>query len=93
MGGRSQEGPHRFAASRARHPESGAKGRPSSRRLSDGRPGEGHAALGDVDKGIEWLSRAFDERTQWLIWVRLDDGLAPLRADPRYAALDRQLRY
>jgi TolB-like protein len=52
-----------------------------------------YAALGDMDKGIEWLTRAFDERTGWLILVRIDDELAPLRADPRYAALDRQLRY
>ena len=52
-----------------------------------------YAALGDVDKGIEWLSRAFDERTSFLVYVRVDDELASLRADPRYAALDRQLRY
>jgi TolB-like protein len=52
-----------------------------------------YTALGDIDRGIEWLRRAFDERTLWLTYVRLDDELAPLRADPRYAALDRQLRY
>jgi TolB-like protein len=52
-----------------------------------------YAALGDMDRGIEWLRRAFDERTVWLVWVRLDDELATLRADPRYAALDRQLKY
>jgi TolB-like protein/tetratricopeptide (TPR) repeat protein len=49
-------------------------------------------ALGDFDRGMEWLQRAFEERTLWVPnWVRLDDELAPLRADPRYAALDRQL--
>jgi adenylate cyclase len=53
----------------------------------------GFAALGDIDRGMEWLQRAFEERTSWVFWVRLDDELAPLRADPRYAALDRQLRY
>jgi len=52
-----------------------------------------YAALGDIDRGIEWLRQAFDERTIWLTWVRWDDELASLRADPRYAALDRQLRY
>jgi len=54
---------------------------------------QAYAALGDIDRGIEWLGRAFDERTEFLTEVRLDDGYAPLRADPRYAALDRQLRY
>ncbi len=52
-----------------------------------------YAALGDIDYGIEWLRRAFDERTIWLRSVRVDDELAPLRADPRYAALDQQLRF
>ena len=51
------------------------------------------AALGDIDRGMEWLRRAFDERTNWLTDVRLDGELALLRADPRYAALDRQLKY
>ena len=52
-----------------------------------------YAALGDIERGIEWLRRAFDERTLWLIQVRWDKDLAPLRADPRYAALEGQLRY
>jgi TolB-like protein len=52
-----------------------------------------YAALGDIDRGIEWLRRAFEERTQFLVFVRQDDEFAPLRADARYAALDRQLRY
>jgi len=51
------------------------------------------AAPGDVDRGIEWLARAFEERTAAVAWVRQYPELAPLRADPRYAALDRQLRY
>jgi len=52
-----------------------------------------YAALGDLDRGMEWLQRAFEERTFWLTYVRLDPELAPLRADARYAALDRQLRF
>lgn len=52
-----------------------------------------YAAVGDIDRGMEWLERAFDERTIWLEWVRVDPELASLRADPRYAALDRQLKY
>ena len=52
-----------------------------------------YAALGDLDQGIEWLRRAFQERTAYVLWVRQDPELAPLRADPRYAVLDRQLRF
>jgi TolB-like protein len=52
-----------------------------------------YAALGDIDRGIEWLARAFDERTAMVVWVRQYAELAPLRADSRYAALDRMLRF
>ena len=52
-----------------------------------------YVALGDMDRGIEWLRRAFEERTAYVMWVRQDPELALLRADPRYAALDRQLRF
>ncbi len=52
-----------------------------------------YAALGDMDRGIEWLRRAFEERTLWLTYVRQDAELATLRADPRYAALDAQWRF
>ena len=52
-----------------------------------------YAALGDVNRGMEWLRRAVDERTLWVEWIRVDDELAPLRADPRYAALDKELKF
>jgi tetratricopeptide (TPR) repeat protein len=52
-----------------------------------------YAALGDIDRGLEWLGRAFEERTAMAIWARQDPELARLRADPRYAALDRMLRF
>jgi tetratricopeptide (TPR) repeat protein len=52
-----------------------------------------YAVLGDVDRGMQWLQRAFDERTMWLIYVRVDPELALLRADPRFATLDQQLKY
>jgi len=51
------------------------------------------AALGDIDRGMEWLGRAFAERTALVVWVRQYPELAVLRADPRYAALDRQFRF
>ena len=52
-----------------------------------------YAALGDVNRGLEWLRRAIEERTMFVIYMRIDPELALLRADPRYAALDRQLRF
>lgn len=52
-----------------------------------------YATLGDIDRGIEWLGRAIEERTASAVWVRQYPELAALRADPRYAALDRQYRF
>jgi tetratricopeptide (TPR) repeat protein len=53
-----------------------------------------YAVLGDVDRGIEWLQRSLAERTVWFPqWVRFDLELNPLRADPRFAAIERQLRF
>ena len=46
-----------------------------------------------MDRGLEWLHRAVDERTLWVEWLRVDDELAPLRADPRYASIDRELKF
>ncbi len=52
-----------------------------------------YAAFGDIDRGMKWLQQAFEERTIWLNTVRVDNELAPLRVDPRYAALDRLLKF
>lgn len=52
-----------------------------------------YAALGDRDRGLQWLQQAFEERTAWLIYVPVDDELAPLRSDPRYTALAQLLHY
>jgi hypothetical protein len=52
-----------------------------------------YAALGDIDRGMKWLQQAFEERTIWLNTVRVDEELALLRADPRYTALDRLLKF
>jgi serine/threonine-protein kinase len=46
-----------------------------------------HAALGDADRAIEWLTRAVGERSYWVIYLNVDPALAPLAADPRLAAL------
>jgi hypothetical protein len=54
---------------------------------------QAYAALGDIDRGIEWLRRGFEERTLWATFVRSDNELGELRADPRYAALERQVKY
>lgn len=43
-----------------------------------------YAALGDVDAALDWLSRAIDERSYWVIYLNVDPALDVLRTDPRF---------
>jgi serine/threonine-protein kinase len=47
----------------------------------------GHAALGNMDKAFESLERAYQARSGGLIYLHLDPGYDPLRADPRYGEM------
>ena len=46
-----------------------------------------HAGLGQRDSAFAWLNKAFDERSHWLVWLRLDPRWKELRSDPRFAEL------
>jgi tetratricopeptide (TPR) repeat protein len=46
-----------------------------------------HAGLGQNDAAFAWLNKAFDERSHWLVWLRLDPRWNELRSDPRFAQL------
>lgn len=47
--------------------------------------------LGDRDRAIEWLERAFEERDSHLPHLAVDPRLASLRAEPRFLALLKRL--
>ena len=49
------------------------------------------AALGRPDKAFHELGRAREERSHWLMFMRVDPALDPLRADPRFEALARSV--
>ncbi len=46
-----------------------------------------NAGLGRTDSAFAWLDKAFDERSHWLVWLRLDPRWDGLRTDPRFAEL------
>ena len=50
-----------------------------------------HVALQQPDSAFAWLDRAVEERTNWLVWLNRDPRWAPIRADPRFAALTRRV--
>ena len=46
-----------------------------------------YIALGEVDLAFEWLDKAYDERSSWLVSLKIEPLLDSLRSDPRFAAL------
>jgi len=52
-----------------------------------------HAGLGHKDEAFSWLDRAFEERSHWLVWLRLDPRWKSLRDDPRFATLIEKIKY
>ncbi|MDQ5837736.1 MAG: hypothetical protein M3379_13245, partial [Acidobacteriota bacterium] len=39
------------------------------------------------DAALEWLERAYAERDVWLVWLKVDPRLDPLRSDARFRNL------
>lgn len=50
-----------------------------------------YLGLGDNEQAFAWLSRAFDEQSNILQWVKVDPFFDPLRGDPRFAGLVRRV--
>lgn len=50
-----------------------------------------HFFLGDVDKGFEWLERAYSKREEGLLNIQWDWFLDGVRTDPRYLDLLKRL--
>src|SRR5262249_39061655 len=50
-----------------------------------------YAGLGEADPAFEWLSKAYEERAQSLIFLKVNPRLHSLRSDPRFADLVRRI--
>ncbi len=50
-----------------------------------------HAGLGDAAAAFEWLDRAVADRSNWLVWLKLDPRFADLHGQPRFDALLRKV--
>jgi serine/threonine-protein kinase len=51
----------------------------------------GYAALGDRDRAMQWLEKAYSERSSALAYLKIEPLFDPLRADPRFADLVRRV--
>ena len=52
-----------------------------------------YAGVGEKDAAFTWLEKAFDERSHWLVWLRLDPRWDNLRSDPRFSTLVSRMQF
>jgi DNA-binding winged helix-turn-helix (wHTH) protein/tetratricopeptide (TPR) repeat protein len=50
-----------------------------------------HAGLGDNDRAFEWLRKALDDRSSWLVYLHLDPLFDKLKSDRRFSKLVRSV--
>jgi hypothetical protein len=47
--------------------------------------------LGDRDLALEWLEKSYQNRDYWLLFIRVEPEMDPVRSDPRFQAIVRRL--
>jgi tetratricopeptide (TPR) repeat protein/DNA-binding winged helix-turn-helix (wHTH) protein len=50
-----------------------------------------YTGLNELDKAFEQLNQAYEERSGWIIYLKVEPQFESLRADPRYASLLQRL--
>jgi TolB-like protein/Tfp pilus assembly protein PilF len=50
-----------------------------------------HTALGDHDAAFALLREGIEERDVWMVWLKVEPRLDPLRSDPRFPSLIAKL--
>jgi len=51
-----------------------------------------YAGLGEKDKALEWLNKAYEDRSFWMVWIKNDSRLDGLRSDSRFTDLLRRMK-
>jgi class 3 adenylate cyclase/TolB-like protein/Tfp pilus assembly protein PilF len=51
-----------------------------------------YTGLGEIAPAVAWLERAYEERSSWLVWIKVEPRFDPLRSDPRFVSLLRRMR-
>jgi tetratricopeptide (TPR) repeat protein len=50
-----------------------------------------YAGMGEKDRAYEWLERMYEDRSYYVIWLKVDPIFDPLRAETRYLNLLRRI--
>jgi Flp pilus assembly protein TadD len=46
-----------------------------------------YVGLGEKDEAFEWLEKAYEERSWWLVWIKMEPKVDCLRSDLRFTGL------
>jgi TolB-like protein len=46
-----------------------------------------HLGLGEIDQAMDWLEKGYEERSNWMSFLKVDPVWDPLRKDPRFRNL------
>jgi serine/threonine-protein kinase len=49
-----------------------------------------HIGLGEKDQAIDWMQKAYDDRSVWLVYLKIDPLFDPIRNDERFSELLRR---
>lgn len=47
--------------------------------------------LGDRTRALDWLEKAYEESSTWIIWIKIEPYWDALRGEPRFDALLRHM--
>jgi tetratricopeptide (TPR) repeat protein len=50
-----------------------------------------HVGLGENDRAIEYLEKAYEQRAHWIIYLHIDPGMDALRSDSRFQDILRRI--
>ena len=50
-----------------------------------------HLGLGEKDQAFDWMQKAYEDRSAWLVYLKVDPLFDPVRGDARFADLLRRV--
>ena len=52
-----------------------------------------YLAMGDKERALEWLQKASTDDRGWMVWLKVDPIMDPLRSNPRFQSLLARMKF